>query len=87
MTKEKEIVFKYIDPTLKDVETAEECPFCGGWIIMTHKDEAGYHVGCTTEGCMGNHNVTAGFKTEEEAIRAWNRRKGVLKSEDEDKID
>lgn len=52
------------------------CPFCGGQAVQrfTIWGET-YAYGCYTIGCMGNvHQTCAGFKTDKEAIEAWNRR-------------
>lgn len=55
------------------------CPFCGGAAVQRFSIWGeSYAYGCYTTGCMGNvHNYTSGFKTDEEAIEAWNRRKPI----------
>ena len=55
------------------------CPFCGGeamQLLRINPDGTGSYIyGCTTIGCMGNAlGVRWGFKTNKEAIEAWNRR-------------
>ncbi len=52
------------------------CPFCGG---KAHKVfsvwSEGYRYGCMTFNCMANiDKQLISFKTDEEAIKAWNRR-------------
>ena len=61
------------------------CPFCGGEaafnshkttnkeIIKLNKRDVGYGVNCV--GCAANNiGIILGYKTEEEAAQAWNRR-------------
>lgn len=52
------------------------CPFCGGVAhqVYTINGES-YRYGCLTFGCMGNaHYALHSFKTDREAIEAWNTR-------------
>lgn len=57
------------------------CPFCGGVAVQRFSIWGeSYAYGCCTTGCMGNvHNYTSGFKTDKEAIEAWNRREPIDK--------
>lgn len=55
------------------------CPFCGGaptQIFSINPETDGRYIyGCCTIGCMGNAlRGRGGFKTDKEAIEAWNRR-------------
>lgn len=52
------------------------CPFCGGEATQIYSVNADTYVyGCYTIGCMGNaQNFIKRFKTDKEAIEAWNRR-------------
>ena len=59
------------------------CPFCGGracinkrlkwWSNSGHADRYEYGVTCTSPFCIAIPSI---FKTEEEAIEKWNKRKG-----------
>lgn len=52
------------------------CPFCGGVACQSFSVwTETYKYGCLTSGCMGNvHNQLTCFKTDIEAIVAWNTR-------------
>ena len=57
------------------------CPFCGSeaWIIRTNDNKKRPYVqckfGCFREPkCPASHLVTWDYRTEEEAVEAWNRR-------------
>ena len=57
------------------------CPFCGSeaWIIRTNDNKKRPYVqckfGCFREPkCPVSHLVTWDYRTEEEAVEAWNRR-------------
>lgn len=52
------------------------CPFCGDTYIMVRKSRAGYFVGCNTINCIACNVGARQYKTEAEAIEAWNRRAG-----------
>lgn len=49
------------------------CPFCGdaGEIF---KNEAGFHAGCNTDGCIAESGIDLFFDTYEQCVAAWNRR-------------
>jgi Lar family restriction alleviation protein len=54
------------------------CPFCGDTYIQiyatnSHSKER-FAIGCNTLDCVGLHCESKLFKTEEEAIKSWNRR-------------
>ena len=65
---------------IKD-EDLKSCPFCGNkntylkMHIRTGFDT--WYVGCNTEGCHAEKDTWKGvpYKTEQEAIEAWNKRK------------
>lgn len=46
----------------------KDCPFCGMTGYITDRDDEGYSVDCDYCRCH-----TPNFKTEEEAITAWNK--------------
>ena len=52
------------------------CPFCGGVACQVYSVWGeGYRYGCLTSGCVGNvHNLLTQFKSDIEAINAWNTR-------------
>ena len=51
------------------------CPFCGDTHIGVHITKGGnYVIGCNTVNCIALHCEGKLFRTEEEAIEAWNRR-------------
>ena len=51
------------------------CPFCGDTYIRVHITKDGkYVIGCNTVNCVALHCEGKPFRTEEEAIEAWNRR-------------
>lgn len=50
------------------------CRFCGDTYIKVHRKDGGYVVGCNTVNCIVCHVRTTPYKTEVEAIEAWNRR-------------
>ena len=51
-------------------EELKPCPFCGGDAEITKWHE-GYFVECKKQRCGG---TIGAYKTEEEAIEAWNTR-------------
>ena len=55
-------------------EKLKSCPFCGDTYIKTYRSRAGYQVGCNTVNCIACHAYARAYKTENEAIEAWNRR-------------
>lgn len=62
-------------------EVLKPCPFCGSeaWIIHTNDNHKRPYVQCKfgcfkTPPCPLSHLVTWDYKTEREAIEAWNRR-------------
>lgn len=62
-------------------EKLKPCPFCGGEATqlfrLTPEGEERYIYGCCTIKCVGNVlGLRWGFKTDKEAIEAWNRRAG-----------
>ena len=52
------------------IEELKPCPFCGGDAEITKWHE-GYFVECKKQRCGG---TIGAYKTEEEAIEAWNTR-------------
>ncbi len=52
------------------------CPFCGEVACQVFSvNSERYRYGCLTSGCMGNvNNQLTCFKTDGEAIKAWNTR-------------
>ena len=50
------------------------CPFCGDTYINIRRKKEGYNVGCNTVNCIACHVRTRVYKTEQDAIEAWNRR-------------
>lgn len=52
----------------------KRCPFCGDTYIMVRRKKEGYVVGCNTVNCIVCHVRIMPFRTEREAIEAWNRR-------------
>lgn len=54
----------------------KSCPFCGEPAVQIFNVNAeSYVYGCYTIGCMGNaENNLYRYKTDREAINAWNRR-------------
>ena len=53
------------------------CPFCGGWAYVHehYLEPFGFSVGCRTDDCRGKRENTGfTYKTEAEAIAAWNTR-------------
>lgn len=49
------------------------CPFCGGEAHISYNTIFGFVPWCENDGCMLNEN-TVGYKTEQEASSAWNKR-------------
>lgn len=54
----------------------KKCPFCGGKAHVRYIAvmEAPYFPECEDEHCIAG-DTGIGFKTEEQAIKAWNERK------------
>lgn len=52
------------------------CPFCGGKasVIDHHNDDGSVSVGCADDTCLGFSGLGWLYKTEAEAIKAWNTR-------------
>lgn len=52
------------------------CPFCGGEanVIDHHNDDGSVSVGCNNDTCLGFSGLGWLYKTEAEAIAAWNTR-------------
>ena len=52
------------------------CPFCGGEanVIDHHNDNGSVSVGCNNDTCLGFSGLGWLYKTEAEAIAAWNSR-------------
>ncbi len=63
---------------MTDNQTTEllPCPFCGGEanIIDHHNDDGSVSVGCNNDTCLGFSGLGWLYKTEAEAISAWNTR-------------
>lgn len=57
-------------------EKLKPCPFCGGKasVIDHHNDDGSVSVGCADDTCLGFSGLGWLYKTEEEAIAAWNTR-------------
>ena len=55
-------------------EKLKNCPFCGDTYIKIYHSRAGYQVGCNTVNCIACHGYVRAYKTEKEAVDAWNRR-------------
>ena len=55
------------------------CPFCGGEanVIDHHNDDGSVSVGCNNDTCLGFSGLGWLYKTEAEAIEAWNTRTPV----------
>lgn len=55
------------------------CPFCGGEasVIDHHNDDGSVSVGCADDTCLGFSGIGWLYKTEDEAVEAWNRRAAV----------
>lgn len=70
--------------SIKDLN-AKPCPFCGDtYITVVQKYSSGkwfinhgYSIGCQSIGCIACHTYARIFKTEKEAIEAWNKRSKV----------
>lgn len=61
---------KLVEWAMSEHEELKHCPFCGGeGKVFFYKDET-YNVFC--KNC---ETITKTYKTREEAIKAWNRRK------------
>ena len=60
------------------MDELKPCPFCGGIATQVYSVNADTHVyGCYTTACPGNaQNQLHRFKSDSEAIEAWNRRAG-----------
>lgn len=55
------------------------CPFCGDTYIRVHHTKDGhYTIGCNTVNCIALHCEGKLFRTEKQAIEAWNRRVPVI---------
>ena len=52
----------------------KNCPFCGGEAGTSYNTKFGYQAFCSEDDCILNTPEMAGFKTESEAITAWNAR-------------
>lgn len=55
-------------------EKLKSCPFCGDTYIKIYHSMAWYQVGCNTVNCIACHAYVRAYKTEKEAVEAWNRR-------------
>lgn len=58
------------------MEELKPCPFCGGKasVIDHHNDDGSVSVGCADDTCLGFSGLGWLYKTEAEAIAAWNTR-------------
>ena len=53
----------------------KSCPFCGDTYVKVHLTKGySFTVGCNTVNCICLHTEGKTFKTQEDAIKAWNRR-------------
>lgn len=61
---------------MSDETTLLPCPFCGGEasVIDHHNDDGSVSVGCDNDTCLGFSGLGWLYKTEAEAIAAWNTR-------------
>jgi hypothetical protein len=57
----------------------ELCPFCGEAAELSMR-EKGIIVSCSNPECPFRPESVGCYQTEEEAIKAWNRRKGGIDS-------
>ena len=59
------------------------CPFCGGEanVIDHHNDDGSVSVGCNNDTCLGFSGLGWLYKTEAEAIEAWNTRTAATDDE------
>ena len=57
------------------MEELKKCPFCGGEAHVRYIAvmESPYYPECMDEHCIAG-DTGIGFKSEKEAIKAWNRR-------------
>lgn len=53
-------------------EKLKPCPFCGEEAIVTYNGSFGFQVYCSE--CFMNQIVIYDKKTEEDAIKTWNKR-------------
>ena len=62
--------------TMAEFVGLEPCPFCGGEanVIDHHNDDGSVSVGCNNDTCLGFSGLGWLYKTEAEAIAAWNSR-------------
>jgi len=77
MTRTKIISLKKLKKIIKKYEnmtTLLPCPFCGS-VALDYMDSDGYSVVCSEDGCYLSEDSLRQFKTKEEAIRKWNKRK------------
>ena len=58
------------------MEDLKPCPFCGGEanVIDHYNDDGSVSVGCDNDTCLGFSGLGWLYKTEAEAIAAWNTR-------------
>lgn len=63
--------------TMAEFVGLEPCPFCGGEANTLHRPHVidwRYSVGCNDDECRGFIGLSWLYKTEAEAIEAWNTR-------------
>lgn len=59
------------------MEKLKPCPFCGCPGVINYKNNLRtWIVECVNSSCPASYMLGMDFDTEEEAINAWNRRKG-----------
>lgn len=61
-------------------ESLKPCPFCGKLPEIIQEKNGSVWIGCHNNNCSVRHVETDDFDTREEAIEAWNTRKGPTAS-------
>lgn len=68
------------DKTISGTDTRKNdrllpCPFCGGEAtVIDYRNDGLVGVGCSNDTCLGFSGLGWSYKTETEAIAAWNTR-------------
>jgi len=61
-------------------EPIKPCPFCGEIPEIVHEKNGSVWIGCNNTNCPVRNVETDDFAAKEEAIEAWNTRKGPTSS-------
>lgn len=61
-------------PWTYNIFSGKECPFCGDTHVLVRHDVDGYYIGCSNDECIAAVGRLEAYKTEAEAIEAWNKR-------------